>query len=369
MRRKCDTCLCRTCLKACRCADCQGKVEACGNYRGFHQLDIFRQDAKRYMRILVACEESQRVCTEFRRLGHEAWSCDIEPCSGGHPEWHIQADVLPLLGGDCGFRTADGTGHWVYGKWDMIIAFPPCTHLAVSGAKHFAQKRRDGRQQQGIDFFMKFVDADCERIAIENPVGIMSGLYRKPDQIIQPYEFGDPFEKRTCLWLKNLSPLVPTKVVQPPERQKLPGGHTIPAWYSKGGRDRQKNRSKTFPGIAAAMAEQWGVVDDTSIQKCQSVPRHSLSYYGLTYKRVEELERLIRSGKYATVALQAAHKADNDAAEYILLSIMKKLSYEGLDKLYGRGEIDRVPCSRTGFYYTKKYFYSIFDKELRRIGK
>ena len=139
------------------------------------------------MKILVACEESQAVTKELRKLGHEAYSCDLLPCSGGHPEWHLQQDVIPLL----------------KEKWDMIIAFPPCTHLAVSGARHFEQKRKDGRQQQGIDFFMKFVNADCPRIAIENPIGIMSSIYRKPDQIIQPWMFGDKFTKSTCLWLKG----------------------------------------------------------------------------------------------------------------------------------------------------------------------
>lgn len=131
------------------------------------------------MRVLVACEESQEVCKAFRVLGHEAYSCDIEPCSGGHPEWHIQGDVLPLL----------------KEKWDLIIAHPPCTHLAVSGARWFAEKRADERQQAAIDFFMQFVNADCEHVAVENPVSIMSTQYRKPDQIIQPWMFGHP-EKR-----------------------------------------------------------------------------------------------------------------------------------------------------------------------------
>ena len=226
----------------------------------YEQLELsqYLYKVKAHMKVLVACEESQRVCTEFRQRGHEAYSCDIEPCSGGHPEWHIKADVLPLLNGSSSFRTVDGTAHRVDGKWDMIVAFPPCTHLASSGARYFKEKREDGRQEQGIDFFMQFVHADCGKIAIENPVGIMSGIYRKPDQIIQPYEFGDAFEKRTCLWLKGLPKLMKTNIVGIPERQKLKSGKTMPAWYSKGGRDRQKNRSKTFTGIAKAMAEQWG---------------------------------------------------------------------------------------------------------------
>ena len=164
------------------------------------------------MKILVACEESQSVTKELRILGHEAYSCDIIDQSGGHPEWHIMQDVLPLLDGDCEFQTTDGTRHTVSGKWDMIIAFPPCTHLAVSGAKHFSKKRADGRQQRAIEFFCAFLLADCDRIAIENPVGIISGDYipehfpeiaktyglpRKPDQIVQPWQFGHGETKAT----------------------------------------------------------------------------------------------------------------------------------------------------------------------------
>ena len=129
------------------------------------------------MKVLVACEESQRVCTEFRKLGHEAYSCDIEPCSGGHPEWHIQDDVLPLLNGNCDFKTVNGDMHHLIGKWDMIIAFPPCTHLAVSGAAWFGKKREDGRQEDAIKFFMNVMNADCDKISVENPVNIISGNY------------------------------------------------------------------------------------------------------------------------------------------------------------------------------------------------
>lgn len=184
------------------------------------------------MKILVACEESQAVTIELRRLGHEAYSCDIEPCSGGHPEWHLQVDALELL----------------KMKWDMILAFPPCTHLAVSGARYFEQKRKDGRQQAAIDFFMRFANADCPKIAIENPVGIMSTVWRKPDQIIQPWQFGHGETKRTCLWLKGLPPLVPTNIVDGREQR---------IWKMPPSEDRAKNRAKTFPGIARAMAEQW----------------------------------------------------------------------------------------------------------------
>ena len=156
-------------------------------------------------KILVACEESQAVTKELRALGHEAYSCDILPCSGGHPEWHLQQDVTKLL----------------EQEWDGIIAFPPCTHLAVSGARHFAQKIADGRQQEGIDFFMLFANAKCEKVAIENPVGIMSSKWRKPNQVIQPYQFGDPFTKTTCLWLKGLPNLEHTDVVDKVREQFL----------------------------------------------------------------------------------------------------------------------------------------------------
>lgn len=184
------------------------------------------------MRILVACEESQAVTIELRRLGHEAYSCDIQECSGGHPEWHLQQDVTPLL----------------YEKWDMIIAFPPCTDLAVSGARWFPQKRADGRQKRSIEFFMQFANADCPKIAIENPIGIMSSEYRKPDQIIQPWMFGHGETKATCLWLKGLPPLTPTNIVVGREQR---------VWRMAPGPERAKLRSKTFPGIARAMAEQW----------------------------------------------------------------------------------------------------------------
>lgn len=198
------------------------------------------------MRVLVACEESQAVTKEFRKLGHEAYSCDLLPCSGGYPEWHLQEDVIPLLNKD----------------WDMIIAFPPCTHLAVSGAAWFEQKRKDGRQKEGIDFFMIFTKTNCNKVIIENPVGIMSTYYRKPDQIIQPWWFGDSFSKRTCLWIKGVPKLIPTKIVAPGERIVYGGGRSMPKWYADAyalpEKDRAMLRSKTFPGIAKAMAEQWG---------------------------------------------------------------------------------------------------------------
>jgi hypothetical protein len=197
------------------------------------------------MRVLVACEESQAVTIKLRERGHEAYSCDIEPCSGGHPEWHLQEDVIPLLKKD----------------WDMIIAFPPCTHLAVSGAKHFEQKRKDGRQQRGIDFFMEFTKTGCPKVAIENPIGIMSTVWRKPDQIIQPWMFGHCVTKSTCLWLKGLNKLIATNIVEKGEVLTFPSGKRMSKWFANkpfGGKERQVLRSKTFEGIAAAMADQWG---------------------------------------------------------------------------------------------------------------
>ena len=196
--------------------------------------------------ILVACEESQAVTKELRKRGAVAFSCDLLPTSGDHPEWHIQADALEVA----------------KMPWDMVLAFPPCTHLAVSGSRWFPEKQRDGRQQMGVGFFLAFTALDhVEHVAIENPVGIMSSIYRKPDQIINPYQFGDPHEKKTCLWLKGLPPLEPTDVVEPVERVVFKSGKTHPDWYASTWRlnayERSKQRSKTWPGIAAAMADQW----------------------------------------------------------------------------------------------------------------
>jgi hypothetical protein len=236
------------------------------------------------VRVLVACEESQAVTKELRRLGHEAYSCDVIPCSGGHPEWHIMQDVIPLLNGHCSFKTTDGMTHTIDSRWDMLLAFPPCTHLAVSGALHFEKKRADGRQREGIEFFARFLSADAERIAVENPIGIISGDYipthfpdlaekyglpRKPDQIIHPWMFGDNYSKSTCLWLKGLKPLVPMVDEQPELEwkewidKKTGKKKRQPLWFfeslsqAKTTEERSKMRSKTFPGIAKAMAEQW----------------------------------------------------------------------------------------------------------------
>ena len=211
------------------------------------------------MKVLVACEESQRVTIELRKLGHEAYSCDIEPCSGGHEEWHIQGDVIPLVNGNCEFKTVDGTKHSIKGKWDMLICHPPCTYLSNAGARHLfpkgeLNKKRYKKGLEAKDFFMRLYNADCNMIAVENP--IPSKIYELPkySQIIQPYEYGHPFSKKTCLWLKGLPKLKPTKIISKEEIQstKIAGN-----WFNKGGKERQKNRSKTFPGIAQAMAEQW----------------------------------------------------------------------------------------------------------------
>lgn len=212
------------------------------------------------MKVLVACEESQRVCIAFRERGHEAYSCDIQECSGEHPEWHINGDCLPLLNGNCEFITQSGEKNYIEGKWDLIIAHPPCTFLSNAGARHLykggvLQQDRLKKGLEAKEFFMNFINADCDKIAIENP--IPSTVFGLPNysQTIQPYEHGHPFKKKTCLWLKNLPKLKPTNVIPTEKCQstKIAGN-----WYNKGGKDRQKNRAKTFEGIAKAMAEQWG---------------------------------------------------------------------------------------------------------------
>ena len=201
------------------------------------------------MKVLVACEESQEVCKAFRERGHEAYSCDLQDCSGGHPEWHIMGDVLPLLNGNCSFITRGGQWVNIDGRWDLIIAHPPCTHLASSGARWFREKQMDYRQQKSCVLFMQMMLANADRVAVENPVGIMSRCYRRPDQIIQPWQFGHGETKATCLWLKNLPELVPTEIVEGREQR---------VWRMPPSADRAKERSKTYPGIAKAMAEQWG---------------------------------------------------------------------------------------------------------------
>lgn len=209
-------------------------------------------------RLLVCCEESQRVCTAFRERGWEAYSCDIEPCSGGHPEWHIQQDVLPLINGNCEFDTVDGTHHVIDGEWDLLICHPPCTYLSNAGARHLWKNHvlNQERYTKGLEakeFFMQFINAKCEHIVVENPTP--SKVYELPpyQQTIQPYEYGHPFKKTTRLWEKGVPQLLPTKIVNQRESTKIAGN-----WYNKGGKERQKNRSKTFEGVAHAMAEQWG---------------------------------------------------------------------------------------------------------------
>lgn len=214
------------------------------------------------MNILVACEESQAVTIEMRKLGHEAFSCDIEPCSGGHPEWHIQQDVLPMLNGNCAFKTVDGKQHYIIGQWDMLIAFPPCTYLSNVGAPHtfkggILQEERYKKGLKAKGFFMRFYNADCEKIAIENPTPMTIFKLPEKSQVIQPYQFGHPFQKRTLLWMKGLPDLIPTKIMDKREPTTTPGN-----WYNAGGKNRAKNRSKTFPGIAKAMAIQWAGKSD-----------------------------------------------------------------------------------------------------------
>ena len=234
------------------------------------------------LNILVACEESQRVCMEFRKLGHKAFSCDIEPCSGGHPEWHIQDDVLPLLNGNCNFKTMNGEMHHLSDKWDMIIAFPPCTYLTNAGLRHFSKKwntqekidKRLKLRKDAAVFFMIIANANCNKIAIENPAGYMNTHFRKPDQIIHPYYFAknvDDVEnyqmKRTCLWLKGLPILKKVSNLPKPlpkyynidKNGKKKNRYWCESMLAKGGqKERAKARSKTFPGVAKAMAEQWG---------------------------------------------------------------------------------------------------------------
>lgn len=233
------------------------------------------------MNVLVACEESQEVCKAFRERGHRAFSCDLQECSGGHPEWHIQGDCLSLINGNCTFQTADSHTHTQVGEWDLLIAHPPCTFLTVAGNAYFneekygekARERKTEREKAAV-FFMAFIHADCDRIAVENPVGVMSTRYRKPDCIIQPWQFGHPYTKTTCFWLKGLQALSPTNILEKPdsgwENQQITkdgryGGYggkwgckENGKWLRYGDPRVARERSKTFPGIAKAMAEQWG---------------------------------------------------------------------------------------------------------------
>ena len=223
------------------------------------------------MKVLIACEESQTVCKAFRERGHEAYSCDIQEPSGGHPEWHILGDVLPLLNGNCEFKTMDGLTHRISGKWDLIIAHPPCTYLTNAGAcRMYPQKgkidpNRFAKAMEAKKFFMDFLNADCEKICIENPVPLSVVELPKKTQAIQPYEFGHPYTKKTYLWLKGLPNLVPTNIIEPVGPYVCGNAEIWKKQAAKGvvyGKEKSaKHRSKTFEGIAVAMAEQWGGVD------------------------------------------------------------------------------------------------------------
>lgn len=226
--------------------------------------------------MLVACEESQEVCKAFRAKGHEAYSCDLQECSGGYPEWHIQDDVVSLLDGNCTFKTADTHTHTHTGRWDLIIAHPPCTYLTNGGAvRMFRREFREyspygkfqmvntERLKQGIlarDFFMRCLNADCDKIAIENPTPMSIYMLPKASQVIQPFEFGDPYSKRTCLWLRGLPSLMPTDLLANYSPFINGGGGRLERPNYKGVKfaEGSRARSKTFPGIAKAMAEQWG---------------------------------------------------------------------------------------------------------------
>ena len=217
------------------------------------------------MKVLVACEESQAVCKEFRALGHEAYSCDLYECSGGHPEWHIKGNCLPILNGRCEFTTENGNKRLIDTKWDLIIAHPPCTYMSKAGARWMFKggKLNQERYNQAMDaknFFYKFMNADCDRICIENPTPLKIVGLPEPTQVIQPFEFGEPYSKRTCLWLKFLKPLKPTKILKT-YKPYLPS-NTSQFAKGKGGSHgvvhNAKDASKTFVGVAKAMAKQWG---------------------------------------------------------------------------------------------------------------
>lgn len=230
------------------------------------------------MKVLVACEESQAVCKAFRELGHEAYSCDIQECSGGHPEWHIKQNVLQILnpriqleGLSCEyfgikpFKTMDGVIHFVHGKWDIIIAHPPCTFLTVAGACNIP--KHPERIQQGFEaaaFFLKFLEADCERIAVENPPPMKRFSLPKYTKLVRPWMFGHRNNKPICLWLKGLPELEPTNIVEKDcdmvrwVHKATGKKKSCSKWYNTNTGDHNRHRSKTFPGVAKAMAEQWG---------------------------------------------------------------------------------------------------------------
>lgn len=221
------------------------------------------------MKVLVACEESQRVCIAFRNKGQEAYSCDLIECSGGHPEWHIKQDVLPLINGNCEFNTCDGVKHKIDGEWDLIIAHPPCTYMSKAGARWMypttgnISKERLVLALRAKEFFMKFLNAKCKKICVENPRPLKVVELPKSTQVIQPYEYGHPYSKATCLWLKGLPKLNPTNIIKK-YKPYLPSNTSQFAkgkGGSKGVAHNAKEASKTFKGVAEAMAIQWTIED------------------------------------------------------------------------------------------------------------
>ena len=302
------------------------------------------------MKVLIACEESQRVCSAFRSKGHDAFSCDIQECSGGHPEWHIKGDCLPLLNGNCKFETQNGERHSLEGKWDLIIAHPPCTYLTVTANRWFdtgkygesAWKRMTERNK-AIAFFYRFVMADCEKIAIENPMGVISTAYRKADQIIQPYMFGDPFEKRTCLWLKGLPKLEETNRVDPPPRRQFKSSNSMPEWYTKLAslpkEERSKERSKTFPGIASAMAEQWGakIKKDGENEMTNTMKlRAAITENGLNQEQVAKMLGLSLN----TFNYKVNNRNEFKASEIKKLIVLLHLSCGDVMKIFFTDEVE-----------------------------
>ena len=217
------------------------------------------------MKVLVACEESQTVCKAFREKGHEAYSCDIQECSGGHPEWHIMEDVIPLLNGNCEFETVDGTKHKIEGKWDLIIAHPPCTYLTGAGACNIPKHpERIPLGYEAAEFFLKILNADCDKIVVENPPPMKRFNLPKYNQLVRPYMFGESNNKPICLWLKGVGELKPTNIVEKDKDivrwvHKATGQKkSCSKWYNTNTSQHSKHRSKTFKGVAIAMAEQWG---------------------------------------------------------------------------------------------------------------
>lgn len=221
------------------------------------------------MKVLVACEESQVVCKAFRERGHEAYSCDIIECSGGHPEWHIQQDVLPLLNGRCTFKTCDGQMHTINGKWDLIIAHPPCTYLTGAGACNIPKHpERIAKGFEATEFFKKFLNADCDKIVVENPPPMKRFNLPNYTQLVRPWMFGESNNKPICLWLKGVPKLEPTNIVEKDKDivrwvHKATGvKKSCSKWYNTNTSHHSKHRSKTFDGVGQSMAEQWGQRDN-----------------------------------------------------------------------------------------------------------